>query len=133
MLKHLEKMDARLASIDRSLAAIADAFISLASAGLPETWPEPSSEPEPPADQRADTPFIVTDGGIEDRLWMTRKEAWSRLGIAKSTLEAMINAGELDAYHRKGDERKTKPRVWLKRMDVEAHYRTYTLRKGKEK
>ncbi|HWK99842.1 MAG TPA: hypothetical protein VNQ55_07840 [Parapedobacter sp.] len=64
---------------------------------------------------------------------MTRKEAWNYLCIAKSTLEEMINAGELDRYHKKGDERKKCPRVWLKRTDVEALYKTYTLRKGKEK
>lgn len=75
----------------------------------------------------------ITDEDVESEEWMSRKEAWIYLGVVKSTLEAMINSGELPSYRKKCDQHKKKARVWLRRADVEEHYRQYTLRKGKEK
>ena len=101
------------------------------------TWPGSLPQPQcksaaaenpDPADR-----FVVTTATIESGYWMSRKEAWDRLGVVKSTLEEMIRSGELPSYHRQGDERRKKPRVWLKRDEVERLYTTYTLRKGKEK
>src|SRR5690606_38682594 len=146
MLKHLENMDGRFVSIEGSLAAIAHVFVKLDESGLldrlladygiePETTaPQAASDAAPqPTEPSSRTPYVATDEEIDAGYWMSRIEAWDRLGVVKSTLEEMINSGELAAYHKAGDQRKKKPYVWLKRTDVEALYRSYTLRKGKEK
>ncbi|MFB2117843.1 hypothetical protein [Parapedobacter sp. 2B3] len=93
----------------------------------------PPVKPQDRSPSVGDNPYVVTDDGIENGLWITRREAWLHLGIVKSTLEGMVNSGELAAYHKVGDRHKKKPYVWLKRSDVEALFRSYTLRKGKEK
>ncbi|WP_257670999.1 helix-turn-helix transcriptional regulator, partial [Parapedobacter tibetensis] len=77
--------------------------------------------------------YTVTPEGINAGLWMSCKEAWDLLGIARSTLEERLNAGKLTRYHKKGDGHLAKPRVWLMRSEVDAYYRDYTLMKGKEK
>lgn len=146
MLKHLENTDRHLASIDGSLAAIAHVFVKIDESGLLErlaaeygchpdgTDPqaEPMADPEP-IEPSPNLQFVATEEEIAGGEWMSRKEAWNRLGIVKSTLEGMISAGELPSYHKQGDEHKKKPRVWLRRADVNLMYSTYTLRKGKEK
>ncbi|MEC3881604.1 hypothetical protein [Parapedobacter sp. 10938] len=146
MLKHLENTDGRPASVEGSLAAIAHIFMKVDESGLLDRLladygcPSGSSGPqampvanamltEPPSS----TPFVATDEDIDSGRWMSRKEAWLRLGVVKSTLEEMIKSGELAAYHKSGDQHKKKPRIWLKQTDVEQMYKRYTLRKGKEK
>lgn len=114
--------------LDRFILAV-ELFIRWAEEQAPPPKPtEPQS-----AEHTAHAPFIVTDEELESGQWMTRKEAWNYLGVVKSTLETMIQSGELPAYQKMGDHHKKKSRVWLRREDVDEHYRIYTLRKGKEK
>lgn len=147
MLKHLEKTDRHLASIDGSLAAIAHVFVKIDESGLLErlaadygcppdgtdSQAEPMAVSPEPIEPSSTPQFIATEEEIAGGQWMSRKEAWDFLGIVKSTLEEMISAGELPSYHKQGDEHKKKPRVWLRRADVSLMHTTYTLRKGKEK
>lgn len=51
----------------------------------------------------------ITDASIRSGEWMSRKEAWTHLGIARSTFEQMAANGELAGYVKrgmKGKERK---------------------------
>ena len=146
MLKHKENNDGHLASISKSLATIADVLVKLdesgrldrlAADGCPPAAAE-DAQAAPTANPAQSTPpptapFVVTEAEIEAGYWMSRKEAWDRLGVVKSTLEAMINSGELTAYHKTCDRKKKRPYVWLKRSAVDELYTSYTLRNGKEK
>ena len=146
MLNRFEDLNGRLASIEENLRPIAAVAMHLMESGLlaqlaaiygcppPNLHAQPASVAEPDnAEPEGPTPFVVTDAAIESGYWMSRKEAWNRLGVVKSTLEGMIRSGELAAYHKTCDQHKEKPRVWLKSADVDRMYTTYTLRKGKEK
>lgn len=156
MSKHYEKLDARLASIDGSLAAVAKVFVILVETGLLEKLlaaladAGESTEASGVADvsvgsvAEVESPFAipvekrrrvycVTAEGIRAGKWVTCKEAWGRLCIVKATLDKRLNAGVLTRFHKKGDEHLQKPRVWLSHEEVENHYRDYTLLKGKEK
>lgn len=140
MLKHHEDWGARLASIDGSLAVIARCCAYLLDRGLLEKFmeslpdaAEPTESPDAVEHLLDDGKYIVTESEIQAGLWMPRKEAWLFLCVVKSTLEDMITAGELTAYHRVGDRGKKRPRVWLRRTEVEKHYGDYTLFRGKEK
>lgn len=141
MLKHLESMDGWLMSIGRSMEIIAQAVVKLDERGVfdhlaatcgcseRENVPQQDSAPATGAPSR----FVVPEGDVDPNEWISRKEAWIYMGVVKSTLEEMIRSGELPSYHRKGDEKKKKPRVWLNKADVDRMYKSYTLRKGKEK
>ncbi len=155
MSKHYEKLDVRLASIDGSLAAIAKVFVLVVETGLfdkllaalPDAakpldstgstiGPDANSSERlaGPAVQRPDDDvYCVTESEIQAGLWMARKESWIYLCTVKSTLERMIEAGELKKCHRVGDRGKRRPRVWLRRSEVEKHFGDYTLFKGKER
>src|SRR5690606_35806084 len=128
MFNHYEKQDRHLASIDRSLATIAGFFAKANEIGL---FDHLAAACGSSLKRQATTEGPRADMGPGQ--WMTRKEAWHYLGVAKSTLEEMIRTGKLPTYLKQGDERKKKARVWLKRGDVERMYRSYPLRKGKEK
>ncbi len=122
-------MDRRLASIDGNLTTIVQVFLTIADARLPDRGPKQRERSESPSE----TPIAVPDMDLAKGQWMTRKEAWTRLGIVKSTLEGMLESGELASYRKESDAHKRKPRIWLKRSEVEELYQSYTLRKGKEK
>ena len=77
--------------------------------------------------------FIVTKEGIATGIWMSKKEAAAKLGIVRSTLDIKLAENQLTKYYLKGDEHKKKPRVWLLRAEIDKHYHSYTLLKGKEK
>ena len=121
-----------LKSIDRNFATIAKVFETIADTGLLnrlEAFFDTRESPESVADTR----FIVTEKEIENGDWMSRREAWLELCIAKSTLEEMIHSGKLTAYHKTCDGAKKRPYVWLKKSDVLELKKSYTLYKGKEK
>ncbi len=155
MSKHVEKLDVRLASIDGSLAAIAKVFVVLIETGLLEkllaalpdaenplvsigsTLFSEANVSESPAGTVSERPdddsYCVTESEIQAGLWMGREEAWIYLCTVKSNLERMVKTGELKKCHRVGDRGKKRPRVWLRRTEVEKHFGDYTLFKGKEK
>ena len=97
--------------------------VSAANAALPENTQEASGNYDR---------YVVTAEGLANGVWLAKEAAWIRLGICRDTLDRKLAANVLRAYHRKGDEQKKKPRVFLATAEVEQHYCDYTLKKGKE-
>ncbi len=85
-------------------------------------------DPPAPAVRSSDLPVVSSDEEL-----MRVKEVCPYLGIVRSTLNVKINLGELHVYRRPGSEQQKKPRIWLLRTEVELFYKTYTIRKGKDK